>query len=110
MIDLTIEIPLSLATAARTLPTIDGRRVHVSTLWRWCRRGLHGICLEYARVGGRIVVTTRTINEFVNRLSAADSTSPVTLVSAPPTARKRSAKQRQRDIERAECELSAAGI
>ena len=42
---------ITLAEAARRLPRIDGRKVCDVTLWRWARRGLRGVRLEYVRVG-----------------------------------------------------------
>ncbi len=109
MIDLTADNPISLTAAARNLPKIDGKRPHTSTIWRWCRRGIRGVRLEYAKVGGRIVTTSRCLNEFAARLAAADD--PPTRPAFPaPTPRKRTEAQRQRDIAKAERELSAAGI
>jgi hypothetical protein len=110
MIDLSTETPISLTGVTKYLPRVDGKRPCVSTIWRWCRKGVRGTHLEYARLGGRIVTTTRAINDFVNALAAADSTSSVTPVSPPPTARTRSATQRAKDVAQAERELSAAGI
>ena len=31
---------MTLAEAAKHLPKVDGKKVAVATLWRWCRRGL----------------------------------------------------------------------
>ena len=42
---------ISLTEATRHLPRVDGKKVCVCTLWRWCRLGLRGVFLEYVRVG-----------------------------------------------------------
>ncbi|MGB2821990.1 MAG: DUF1580 domain-containing protein [Phycisphaerae bacterium] len=41
---------ITLTEAARHLPKVDGKKVSVCTLWRWCRKGLRGAFLEYVRV------------------------------------------------------------
>jgi len=71
---------LDLATAARLLP----RRPHVSTLWRWARKGLKGIRLEYRRVGGRVYTTAEALDRFGATLAALDD-NPAPL--APKTRR-----------------------
>ena len=93
-IDLQSETVVSLAEAAKTLPQIDGRRIHVSTLWRWARRGVRGVQLEYVRLGHRVCtsvpdssvqgtisklpsmaesVTRAIILEYISRLGASMS-------------------------------------
>ena len=42
---------ITLTAAAKVLPKVDGRKVAVCTLWRWCRRGMRGLFLAYVRVG-----------------------------------------------------------
>ncbi len=41
-------------------------------MWRWCRKDLNGVFLEYARVGHRICTSAEALNRFVNALAAAD--------------------------------------
>jgi len=48
---------LTLADAAKLLPVFNGKRTHVSTLWRWCFKGSQGVQLEYTRLGSRILTT-----------------------------------------------------
>ena len=78
---------------------IDGKRLHSSTLWRWCRRGVKGVKLEYRRFGRRICTTTAALDRFARRLAAADE--QVDPVAAPPRPnRPRTDQQRQKDIWR----------
>ena len=72
-IDLLTERVLSLKEATKFLPPIDGKRPHISTIWRWCRKGLHGVHLEYARFGSRIVTSAEALTRFANALAAADT-------------------------------------
>lgn len=106
-IDLACEELLSLTDAAKALPTIDGRRPHVSTIWRWCRRGVRGVRLEYVRLGHRVCTTREALGRFAQRLADADE-KPVEKTSTTP--KRRTAKQREHDIARASRELERAGI
>jgi len=83
MIDSGNEIPpqesatekwLTLAQAARLLPT----RPAPSTLWRWARKGVRGVHLEYRRLGGKIVVTEQGIRHFMDELTKRDNEAPLT--------------------------------
>ncbi len=43
---------ITLTEATKALPTVNGKRPAICTLWRWCRKGLRGVFLaEYVRVG-----------------------------------------------------------
>ena len=58
---------LSLAEAAAALPG----KVAVSTVWRWCRVGHHGVILDSLRVGGRIYTSRRALQAFCEARSVA---------------------------------------
>ena len=106
------ETILSLSEAAASLPRLNGKRPHVSTLWRWCRKGCRGHFLEYLRVGSKIATSAEALNRFFSELAAADaaaeSTPPPT--RQPATQKPRSEKARARGIEAARRKLEAAGI
>lgn len=89
-IDIRSEKPLSLKEAAKSLPPIDGKRPHISTIWRWCRKGVRGVTLEYVRVGNRVCTSSGALARFVNKLAAAD---PPLEHSAPATDTIHSAKK-----------------
>ena len=55
---------VNLAEAAPLLPRRRGKQIHVSTLWRWARRGVHGIQLEHRRLGGQIVTSLEALDRF----------------------------------------------
>ena len=73
LIDLETESLLSLREAARVVPRLDGHQPHVSTVWRWCRLGVAGVKLDYARLGRRIVTSREALNRFANALALADT-------------------------------------
>lgn len=107
-INIQTERVLSLSDATKTLPSLDGRRIHPSTIWRWCKQGLGGIHLEYLRLGRRLVTTEEAIGRFAQRLAEADDVPAGPKLTTEP--KRRTSQQRQRDISRAEGELNAAGI
>ena len=63
----------SLADRVHTAPAQGGRqegfRLH---LWRWCRRELRGVFLEYVRVGRRICTTREALLRFFTVLAELD--------------------------------------
>jgi len=71
-IDLQHESIVSFAEAARFLPQISGKRLHTSTIWRWARRGLRGVTLEHAWLGGRVFTSKEALTRFVNKLADAE--------------------------------------
>ncbi len=69
MIDLATEDILSLTAAAKRLPHLRGKRIHSSTLYRWASRGVRGVVLETARIGGSTVTSAEALQRFVDSLS-----------------------------------------
>jgi len=109
-IDLQTEQIGSLTEAAKWCPPIDGRRPHVSTLWRWCRKGLRGVQLEYVRLGHRVCTSKEALTRFAQRLVERDhDCSRLDPPLSPPPTRP-SDQRRQRDIQRAEARLREAGF
>lgn len=101
---------LTFSEAAKNLPTIDGRRAHASTIWRWARKGIQGVKLETLRVGGRFVTSAEALERFSRKLAelppgAASSSSTRRVATRP-----RSATQRQHEIERANEYLKKEGL
>jgi len=58
---------LTLAEASHLLPG----RPHVSSLVRWGKRGVNGIRLRLAKVGGRWAVSRAALHEFIVATTAA---------------------------------------
>lgn len=69
MIDLRTEQVLSLADACSRLPRRNGRKLHVSTLYRWAQRGIKGVRLETGMLGGARVTSLEALQRFMERLS-----------------------------------------
>ena len=100
MINLEHETVLTFGDAANHLPRRrKGKKTHKATIYRWAMRGYRGVKLETLRVGGTLCTSLEALQRFCERCTA-----PSAPVSAITT------KVREREIARAEQELSAAGI
>ena len=111
-IDMQTERVGGLADVARWLPRFQGTKIHNSTLWRWCSRGVRGVRLEYLRLGGRILTSVEAVARFSVELAKLDQQQRD---DDPPAqvrqkAKRRTPAQRDRDMARARKELEAAGI
>ena len=67
---------ISLTEATRIMPRLDGKKVSTCAVWRWARRGLRGVKLDYCRVGRRICVTHQALRQFFTRLTELDRQVP----------------------------------
>ena len=71
------ETLITLTEAAKCLPNLDGRKVSVCTIWRWCRGGLRGVFLQYVRVGRRVCTSRAAMERFFAAVARLDRrTSP----------------------------------
>lgn len=48
-----------------------GKRVHISTVWRWASKGVRGQKLKTWRVGGTTCTTDEAILEFISATSGS---------------------------------------
>lgn len=96
------ETLISLAEAAASLPSSrPGKRLNLSTVWRWITHGVRGgVRLESVVVGGARFTSREAIARFIAACNA-DTTTPTT--TRTPT-------QARRDHEAAERALDRAGI
>jgi hypothetical protein len=103
---------ITLARAANLLPKIDGKKVAVATLWRWCRKGLRGLFLPYVRVGRKICTTHAAMLRFFTQLAERDRCVLPDTRSQPRVLNRRpiTSKQRQRALAEADAVLRRAGI
>jgi len=69
-IDLEREQVLSLRQATDSLPRLrQGRRVHISTVYRWISRGVGGVRLEAVKLGRTLVTSREALQRFADRLT-----------------------------------------
>ena len=103
---------ITLAEATKHLPKVDGKKVSVCTLWRWCRRGLRGLFLEYVRVGRKICTTREAMLRFFSELADLDDRVPPDTWSRPRVLKRPplTSRQRQRALAEADAVLERAGI
>lgn len=80
MIDISSEQLIPIREVPRLLPLRrTGRRVHISAVYRWIKRGIRGVCLETVKIGGSTYTSTEALQRFTDHLSgeAADKAEPV---------------------------------
>ncbi len=112
-IDPNKEELLTLTAATKVIPARSGRRVARTTLWRWCRKGLRGVFLEYVRIGRDIATSQEALGRFFVALADADEPlqqAPALTLPADLKARPRSDRARQDAVRRAERRLVEAGL
>lgn len=97
---------LTLAEAAAICPKVNGKRPHVATILRWCKKGTRGVTLEYVQVGSRVMTTRAALLEFFER-SRTHQRRGKTTVPGPFT---RTEKRRARDLEVAWQKLKRHGL
>jgi len=104
----THEHLLTLADATKVLPSINGKRHSTLTLWRWCRKGIRGVHLEYLRVGRAMLTSEESLERFYRAVAEADPVlaSVNTRLRQPRTA---TPAKRQKQIEDAQRRLKEAG-
>ena len=73
MIEIARECCFPLSEAPRHLPRgRRGRRIHISTTFRWAQRGLRGVRLETIRIGGMLYTSNEALQRFSERLTNLD--------------------------------------
>lgn len=96
---------------AARLPRLSGKRIALSTLWRWSTKGCRGVRLEARRLGGRYITSIEAVDRFSARLAELDALPPEPQPRADnPMPTKRSPEQKRKAIEAAEKQLSAARV
>lgn len=103
---------ITLTEATGLLPRIDGKKVAVCTLWRWCRKGLRGQFLGYVRVGRRICTTREALLRFFTDLAELDERVEPNRYAKTPSLKRTpiTSRHRQRALAEADAVLERAGI
>jgi len=109
MIDTTKEKLLSMSEAAKVCPAIDGKRPHCGSIWRWARKGTHGVYLEHVRIGRRVCTSREALDRFFNALA---QTPPPTREQSPRSDKPkgRTESEREKAIAAARKRLESRGI
>jgi len=99
MIELSSESLVPLRSVPKLLPKRpNGKRVHISAVYRWIQRGVRGVRLESTRVGGTTYTSEEALQRFSERLSEANRSSTSSRVLT---------RRRQRQIEQASRQVEA---
>jgi hypothetical protein len=107
MIDPRRERPIRMADVPKEVQWLprrgDGRRIHLSTLYRWEQRGLRGVRLETIQLGGTRCTSEAALLRFFEALGQVTAAAGR---AAEPTP----ARGRRPGFEQAERLLDDAGI
>lgn len=95
---------MSLPTAATYLGGLTGQKPHVSTLWRWCIKGCHGVQLKSICIGGKRFVTPSAIHCFIDSSTSKQTPAAIEVVTITPHASPHVVRHNQR--RRAELEAA----
>lgn len=75
--NVTDELMVKLSTACGFVEEITNDRPHTATLWRWAsKRGLRGVTLKTAYVGGHKRTCRKWVREFFAKINDIDSQLP----------------------------------
>ena len=86
MIDIRNEELVTFSELARRRPRRrKNRPVHVSTIHRWRKHGLNGVCLEATRAGGGWITSMQAFERFCRRLSESSQDGVTAEESEQPT-------------------------
>lgn len=100
MIDLAAENLTPLRDVPRCLPLRpNGKRLHISAVYRWTLRGIKGVVLETVRIGGTTYTSREALQRFSERLTGS---APAQLPPATMT------RIRQRQLDQANAAVSKA--
>jgi hypothetical protein len=104
---------LTLSEAPRHIPG----RPSASAVWRWCRDGVKArngerVRLQHVRAGARIFTTRAWLDEFMDKLAAADAeyfaAPPGPGPSEPVTRRGRTVQEREAEAAAARARIAGA--
>jgi hypothetical protein len=93
MIEVTTESLIPLHDVPRRLPPrCNGKRIHISAVYRWIQRGVRGVRLESVKIGGTGYTTAEALQRFADQLTQH---LPLCVVPAPagPAYRSRQVKR-----------------
>jgi len=93
MIEVTTESLIPLHDVPRLLPSRgNGKRIHISAVYRWIQRGVRGVRLESVKIGGTSYTTAEALQRFADQLTQRH---PVCVVPSPagPAYRSRQVKR-----------------
>lgn len=98
MIDISTEHLVPISDVPRQLPPRrNGKRVHISAVYRWIQRGVRGVHLESIRIGGTTYTSSEALQRFAQGLSQPGASVSVLRLTSP-TNRNRQIEQATRRV------------
>lgn len=73
MISIATETLIPLREAPARLPKRpNGKKLHISALYRWISSGVSGVVLEAVRIGGTTYTSLEALQRFAERLTGSE--------------------------------------
>jgi len=70
MIDISAEHLVAIRDVPKLVPARgNGKRIHISAVYRWLLRGVRGIRLESVTIGGTTYTSTEAVQRFADQLT-----------------------------------------
>ena len=108
MLDMRKEKLVSMTEAAKILPLVDGKKPHLSTIFRWMKIGIRGVQLEHIYIGRKLCTSEEALQRF---FQASTDAAPVPRPQRSRAGEKaRTAGQREAAVAKAKERLAANGV
>lgn len=63
---------LNLSDARQEIESASGYRPDLSSMTRWCKRGVGGVKLGHVKIGNKIFTSRQAISRFIEERTAAE--------------------------------------
>jgi len=63
---------LSLSNARKEIGSLSGYHPDLSSMTRWCKRGVGGIKLGHVKIGNKLFTSRQAISRFIEERTAAE--------------------------------------
>lgn len=74
MIDIEKDNLISFRDVPSLLPRRpNGKKLHLSAVYRWAKKGIKGVTLEFIRIGGCTYTSTEALQRFADKLAKSSS-------------------------------------
>jgi len=74
MIDIIGDNLISFRDVPSLLPRRpNGKKLHLSVIYRWAKKGIKGTTLEFTKVGGTMYTSTRALQKFSEQLATSSN-------------------------------------
>lgn len=85
--------------AINDVPKVLPGRPHISTVWRWCLRGVKGHTLKSTMIGGRRYISKADLDDFIECLSTSTAPEIHSKATSPTATRRKQIEKASRHVD-----------